>query len=86
MIYYYHHNTYTLEIMESDNKITNISLHAHITNKQNDETTIEIPSSIKQTINWFDKYAANKFTFETLCLHSNNLYSLIYKSLHLLYL
>lgn len=60
MIYYYHHNTYTLEIMESDNKITNISLHAHITNKQNDETTIEIPSSIKQTINWFDKYFSHK--------------------------
>lgn len=60
MIYYYHHHTYTIEIIESENKITNISLLVHNTNKKNDETIIEIPSSIKQTINWFDNYFSHK--------------------------
>lgn len=60
MIYYYHHHTYTIEIIESENNITNISLLTHKSKKQNGVTIIEVPSSIKQTINWFDKYFSHK--------------------------
>ena len=65
MIYYYHYHTYTIEIIESENNITNISLLTHKSKKQNGVTIIEVPSSIKQinmnVIAYKNKYQTLRF-------------------------